>query len=90
VNAKSFYRPTLIAAIAAAVGVMIGSLSRGPGQRPIQVDWDQSVCHTWWRVGHGQGNLDGTVIVADGTPLDDMRGILRPGGHTPRDGSSLG
>src|SRR5690242_9992536 len=27
VNAKPFYRPTLIAAIAAAVGVMIGSLS---------------------------------------------------------------
>ncbi len=24
------------------------------------------------RVGHGQGNLDRTVIVADGTPVDDM------------------
>jgi hypothetical protein len=50
----------------------VGPYQWCPGQRPIQVDWDQSVCHTWWKVGHGQGNLEGTVIVADGTPLDDM------------------
>jgi hypothetical protein len=34
--------------------------------------WDYGVCHTYWIVARGHGNLDGTPIVSDGAPLDNM------------------
>jgi hypothetical protein len=44
----------------------------GPKHPPSDVIWDMNRCHTYWIVGHGQGNVDGGTIVADGTPLDDV------------------
>ena len=43
-----------------------------PGQTPMHLNWDQSICHTYWIVEHGQGNVDGTVVVGDGTPLANI------------------
>jgi hypothetical protein len=44
-----------------------------PGEQTRRnLDWDQSVCHTYWIVQHGQGNVGGTAIVADGTPLANI------------------
>lgn len=31
----------------------------GPGSPGANVDWDWNVCHTWWVVAWGQGNVGG-------------------------------
>ena len=31
----------------------------GPGSPGPAIEWDWSVCHTWWIVGWGQGNVGG-------------------------------
>lgn len=41
----------------------------GPNPPPETAIWDMSRCHTYWLVDHGQGNVDGSPIVGDGTPL---------------------
>jgi hypothetical protein len=43
-----------------------------PGGPPITVDWDYSVCHDYFIVARGHGNLPGTFVVSDGAPLDNM------------------
>jgi hypothetical protein len=50
----------------------IGPYRWCPGGPPIAVNWDYGVCHTYWIVARGHGNLDGTPIVSDGAPLDNM------------------
>jgi hypothetical protein len=30
-----------------------------PGGKPLDVNWDQSICHTYWHVATGHGNVGG-------------------------------
>jgi hypothetical protein len=55
-----------------AYGYPNGPYQWCPGQPTRNLDWDRSVCHTYWIVQHGQGNVGGTPIVADGTPLANI------------------
>ena len=37
----------------------IGPYHWCPGGPPLDVNWDQSVCHTYWHVATGAGNVGG-------------------------------
>jgi hypothetical protein len=37
----------------------LGPYNWCPGGKPLDVNWDQSICHTYWRVANGAGNVGG-------------------------------
>jgi hypothetical protein len=55
---------------------------RGPGSNGYPADgavWDMNVCHTWWIVGYGQGNVPNLQNAPSGTWDGD-----NPPGAPPR------
>ncbi|MDT5049922.1 MAG: hypothetical protein QOG75_5822 [Mycobacterium sp.] len=50
----------------------VGPYQWCPGGRPSTLDWDHSICHKFWIVARGHGNVDGTTVVSDGAPLDNV------------------
>ena len=50
----------------------VGPYQWCPGGRPTTLDWDRSICHTFWIVARGHGNVDGTTVVSDVAPLDNV------------------
>jgi hypothetical protein len=62
------------------VSMVPRAIHEPPGEPGLTVVWDMNVCHTWYRVDYGKGNVANNYGGPPGSPNIWTETILRPRG----------